>query len=132
MDSKEAIDNVKKIVKVAYDDTGTPDSTFPKMWDGTGTPGDNQIWTSTGTDAYVPYVTSASIEKIEFKEPSLQRIYDKIIKLTELVEETGEEFSKDLEYILRARDVFVRNNGYINRESFRKLNKLWKKYNGKK
>lgn len=116
MDSKEAIDNVKKIVKVAYDDTM----------------GDNQIWTSTGTDAYVPYVTSASIEKIEFKEPSLQRIYDKIIKLTELVEETGEEFSKDLEYILRARDVFVRNNGYINRESFRKLNKLWKKYNGKK
>ena len=134
MDSKDAIDNVKKIVKVTYDDTDAVDRTatgltFPKMWDVSSD--DNQIWTSTGTgiEAYTPYTTLASIEKIEFKEPVLQRIYDKIIKLVELVEKEGAEFSRDLEYVLRARDVFVKNNGYINRESFQKLNKMWKKYN---
>ena len=122
MDSKEAIDNVKKIHKMAYDGTGTPDLTYSKTWDGGG---DNQIWTSTTG-------TETSIEKVEFKEPSLQRMYDKIIKLIELVEEGSEEFSKDLEYVLRARDVFLTSNGCINRESFQKLNILWKKYSGKK
>ncbi|MBC8421901.1 MAG: hypothetical protein H8E03_00615 [Pelagibacteraceae bacterium] len=114
MDSKDAIDNVKKIVKVAYDDTM----------------GDNQIWTSTGTgiEAYTPYITTASIEIVKFKEPSLQRIYDKIIKVLELVETNTGHFSDDLEYVLWARDSFKRNDGYLSKDAFQQLNKLWKKY----
>ncbi len=68
------------------------------------------------------------IQNVEFEEPVLQKIYDKMMKLVKLIEEKSEEFSSDLEYVLRARDVFVKNRGYLNRESFQRLNELWKKY----
>lgn len=83
------------------------------------------MWTKGGSsEALIGRI----IQSVEFKEPVLQKIYDKIMKLARLVEEKREGFSEDLEYVLRAHDGFVKNRGYLNRESFQKLNELWKNY----
>ncbi len=79
-------------------------------------------------NANAGYGGTIVIQNVEFEEPVLQKIYDKMMKLVKLIEEKSEEFSSDLEYVLRARDVFVKGRGYLNRESFQKLNELWKKY----
>jgi len=108
MDSKVYSSGTNLSIPIEYDDTVISDTSV--------------VWSSTGTESY------GTIKKVEFEEPSLQNIYDKIIKLLELVEDNTEQFSDDLEYVLRMRNRFVENRGYINVECMVKLNKLWKKY----